>query len=112
MSYATLAHLRDPSLNVGLGLFNRVRKLAEVALTQRLGNRVWNEGRLPGSWKLAEVALTQRLGNRVWNEGRLPGSWKLAVVALTQRLGKYPAQPKSCRPIALSSHVRLSSGTK
>ncbi|KAK6328902.1 hypothetical protein J4Q44_G00008800 [Coregonus suidteri] len=45
------------------------------------------------------------LYNRVWEEGKLPGSWKEAVVVTIRKPRKDPTKPTSYRPIALTSHV-------
>ena len=45
------------------------------------------------------------LYNRVWEEGKLPGSWEEAVVVPIRKPGKDPTRPTSYRPIALKSHV-------
>lgn len=45
------------------------------------------------------------LYNKVWEEGRLPSSWKEAVIIPIVKPGKDPANPTSYRPIALTSHI-------
>uniref|UniRef100_A0A8C6S2Z8 Reverse transcriptase domain-containing protein n=1 Tax=Neogobius melanostomus TaxID=47308 RepID=A0A8C6S2Z8_9GOBI len=45
------------------------------------------------------------LYNRVWTEGKLPGSWKEAVVVPIKKPGKDPSKPSSYRPISLTSNL-------
>lgn len=45
------------------------------------------------------------LYNRVWEEGRLPKSWKEAVIIPIRKPGKDPSKPGNYRPIALTSHI-------
>ena len=42
--------------------------------------------------------------NKIWNEGSYPRDWKLACVIPLQKKNKDPADPKSYRPISLTSH--------
>jgi hypothetical protein len=44
------------------------------------------------------------LYNKVWQEGKLPGSWKQAVVPIWKP-GKEPTSPSRDWPIALASRV-------
>ena len=40
--------------------------------------------------------------NKIWEEGRLPTSWKEAIIIPIIKPGKDPTTPTSCRPIALT----------
>ena len=42
--------------------------------------------------------------NKIWKEGSYPRDWKLACVIPLQKKNKDPADPKSYRPISLTSH--------
>ena len=42
--------------------------------------------------------------NKVWSEGRFPEDWKLACVIPLHKKGKDKNEPKSYRPISLTSH--------
>jgi hypothetical protein len=57
---------------------------------------------------LSDTAIWKVLGlyNKVWQEEKLPGSWKKVVVVPIRRPGKDPTSPSSYRLIALTSHVR------
>ena len=57
--------------------------------------------------RLSDTAMGKVLGlyNKVWQEGKLPDSWKQAVVVSIWKPGKGPTYPSSYRPIALTSHV-------
>lgn len=45
------------------------------------------------------------LYNKVWDEGRIPGSWKEAIIIPIRKPGKDASRPGNYRPIALTSHV-------
>lgn len=45
------------------------------------------------------------LYNKVWEEGKLPKSWKEAIIVPIRKPGKEASKPTSYRPIALTSHV-------
>ena len=42
--------------------------------------------------------------NKIWKDGSYPRDWKLACVVPLQKKNKDPADPKSYRPISLTSH--------
>ena len=56
---------------------------------------------------LGDQAENKLLGfyNKVWEERRLPVSWKDAVIIPIIKPGKAPENPTSYRSIALNSHV-------
>ena len=45
------------------------------------------------------------LYNRTWTEGKLPKAWKLATVIPVLKKGKKANEPKSYRPISLTSNI-------
>ena len=55
---------------------------------------------------LSDSTLDIRLSffNKIWREGSFPRDWKLACVIPLQKKNKDPADPKSYRPISLTSH--------
>lgn len=53
--------------------------------------------------KSLEVIL--HLYNKIWQEGKLPQSWKHAVIVPIRKPGKDPTNPSNYRPIALMSHM-------
>ena len=55
---------------------------------------------------MSDISLDLRLlfFNKIWKEGSYPRDWKLACVVPLQKKNKDPADPKSYRPISLTSH--------
>lgn len=53
------------------------------------------------------LALGKLLGlyNKVWEEGKLPSSWKEAIIIPIKKPGKDAVDPSNYRPIALTSHI-------
>ena len=49
------------------------------------------------------MALVLNLFNRTWKEGCLPKAWKLATITPILKKGKTANNPKSFRPISLTS---------
>ena len=56
---------------------------------------------------LSDTAMGKVLGlyNKVWQEGKLPESWKQVVMVPIRKSGKDLTSPSSYRLIALTSHV-------
>lgn len=81
-----------------------IRKLDEIE-GQDCRNMVWC-GDFNGHntlWGSQEKLLM--LYNRVWEDGRLPKSWKEAVIIPIRKPGQYTSRPGNYRPIALTSHI-------
>ena len=49
--------------------------------------------------------LLLRLYNKTWTEGQLPRKWKLATITPILKKGKKANDPKSYRPISLTSCI-------
>ena len=49
--------------------------------------------------------LLLKLYNKSWTEGKLPTAWKLATINPILKKGKKAGEPKSYRPISLTSSI-------
>lgn len=94
---------QDASLNASFSVSELKKAISKVKVTATGKDRISYAMLKHLSNEALNTVL--ELFNKVWDQGKIPKSWKMAVIIPIRKPGKDPTVASSYRPIALSSHL-------